>query len=139
MLREPDKDDDERDERRHRGGGDTEGVSRDPTEDDFFFQAEDGIRDVAVTGVQTCALPISWRWGTAQIRNQQEHRREINSCEEAYFKVSLAWLHSGLGLSVCGSLRRAAVSHGKTVGHSGCLYCRNAKLRHPAAGCRCAD
>src|SRR2546429_8053448 len=26
----------------------------------FFFQAEDGIRDVAVTGVQTCALPI-WR------------------------------------------------------------------------------
>src|SRR5205809_5903529 len=24
----------------------------------FFFQAEDGIRDVVVTGVQTCALPI---------------------------------------------------------------------------------
>src|SRR5205809_3278739 len=33
----------------------------------FFFQAEDGIRDVAVTGVQTCALPILkmdpiWDW-----------------------------------------------------------------------------
>src|SRR5205807_6164633 len=42
----------------------------------FFFQAEDGIRDYKVTGVQTCALPIStartasgassiaagWRW-----------------------------------------------------------------------------
>src|SRR5206468_4659714 len=30
----------------------------------FFFQAEDGIRDLIVTGVQTCALPISiaqWR------------------------------------------------------------------------------
>src|SRR2546427_10556393 len=26
----------------------------------FFFQAEDGIRDLTVTGVQTCALPI---WG----------------------------------------------------------------------------
>src|SRR5260370_24113388 len=26
----------------------------------FFFQAEDGIRDSSVTGVQTCALPI-WR------------------------------------------------------------------------------
>src|SRR2546430_3439602 len=25
---------------------------------DFFFQAEDGIRDLTVTGVQTCALPI---------------------------------------------------------------------------------
>src|SRR5437773_5266698 len=31
----------------------------------FFFQAEDGIRDRDVTGVQTCALPISWpeEWG----------------------------------------------------------------------------
>src|SRR5438874_13810846 len=30
----------------------------------FFFQAEDGIRDLYVTGVQTCALPIwsSWLW-----------------------------------------------------------------------------
>src|SRR5256884_5703977 len=27
----------------------------------FFFQAEDGIRDVAVTGVQTCALPICYQ------------------------------------------------------------------------------
>src|SRR5437764_13633119 len=27
----------------------------------FFFQAEDGIRDTSVTGVQTCALPISVR------------------------------------------------------------------------------
>src|SRR2546429_4896151 len=39
----------------------------------FFFQAEDGIRDVAVTGVQTCALPIfllavvdlAWSQGSA--------------------------------------------------------------------------
>src|SRR3989442_5507837 len=28
----------------------------------FFFQAEDGIRDADVTGVQTCALPISFVW-----------------------------------------------------------------------------
>src|SRR3712207_8795210 len=28
-------------------------------EEVFFFQAEDGIRDIGVTGVQTCALPIS--------------------------------------------------------------------------------
>src|SRR2546430_5140127 len=32
----------------------------------FFFQAEDGIRDLTVTGVQTCALPISL---------EPEHRR----------------------------------------------------------------
>src|SRR5688572_32610446 len=30
-----------------------------PTGIVFFFQAEDGIRDLTVTGVQTCALPIS--------------------------------------------------------------------------------
>src|SRR2546430_6755472 len=30
-----------------------------PTDVFFFFQAEDGIRDLTVTGVQTCALPIS--------------------------------------------------------------------------------
>src|SRR3712207_2586541 len=29
------------------------------TRGSFFFQAEDGIRDIGVTGVQTCALPIS--------------------------------------------------------------------------------
>ena len=28
----------------------------------FFFQAEDGIRDYKVTGVQTCALPIHFTW-----------------------------------------------------------------------------
>src|SRR5207244_6973146 len=31
----------------------------------FFFQAEDGIRDDLVTGVQTCALPISCSFPTA--------------------------------------------------------------------------
>src|SRR2546429_1465132 len=36
----------------------------------FFFQAEDGIRDVAVTGVQTCALPICVR-GEIQRRRGQ--------------------------------------------------------------------
>src|SRR3712207_216614 len=36
----------------------------------FFFQAEDGIRDIGVTGVQTCALPISVRrlgWRTLKV------------------------------------------------------------------------
>src|SRR5437773_4450219 len=38
----------------------------------FFFQAEDGIRDRDVTGVQTCALPISRR---GQVR--QEHVQSL--------------------------------------------------------------
>src|SRR2546422_4019057 len=35
----------------------------------FFFQAEDGIRDVAVTGVQTCALPIASERPSSQDRS----------------------------------------------------------------------
>src|SRR5207248_8390320 len=35
----------------------------------FFFQAEDGIRDRTVTGVQTCALPISTASGGASSRS----------------------------------------------------------------------
>src|SRR5687767_13590396 len=34
----------------------------------FFFQAEDGIRDKLVTGVQTCALPISMAAAMAHLR-----------------------------------------------------------------------
>src|SRR2546422_7716655 len=39
----------------------------------FFFQAEDGIRDVAVTGVQTCALPISELDGLALLLHGDRH------------------------------------------------------------------
>src|SRR6266511_4903264 len=42
----------------------------------FFFQAEDGIRDFHVTGVQTCALPI-WeiaqaKWGEVQVNRYRK-------------------------------------------------------------------
>src|SRR2546430_3512727 len=37
----------------------------------FFFQAEDGIRDLTVTGVQTCALPI-WRLTAAELARDRE-------------------------------------------------------------------
>src|SRR5690606_41012078 len=48
----------------------------------FFFQAEDGIRDFHVTGVQTCALPISplsWanRWSSD---SRGCYRRPIRCC-----------------------------------------------------------
>src|SRR5205823_10939948 len=44
----------------------------------FFFQAEDGIRDKLVTGVQTCALPIvhrhvqQWMWRLQHAEGKQE-------------------------------------------------------------------
>src|SRR5207248_8740486 len=52
----------------------------------FFFQAEDGIRDRTVTGVQTCALPISRRpcWsrraGTAPTPGCARTRRRLRTC-----------------------------------------------------------
>src|SRR5260221_5619508 len=42
----------------------------------FFFQAEDGIRDHCVTGVQTCALPISY---AVFCLRSQEHTSELQS------------------------------------------------------------
>src|SRR5699024_11264801 len=43
----------------------------------FFFQAEDGIRDRNVTGVQTCALPISRRsWRTERVSRRRRWRRQ---------------------------------------------------------------
>src|SRR2546430_6486880 len=44
----------------------------------FFFQAEDGIRDLTVTGVQTCALPIS------------EQGESVQSVYRAYKELSLS-------------------------------------------------
>src|SRR5215213_4714292 len=55
----------------------------------FFFQAEDGIRDWSVTGVQTCALPIAGRaceatparfhWRIRRLRPLSPNRNEIGA------------------------------------------------------------
>src|SRR5215471_5900203 len=50
----------------------------------FFFQAEDGIRDLYVTGVQTCALPISDRGETALCRPLTEHLRQRHRLGDAF-------------------------------------------------------
>src|SRR5690606_41190145 len=51
----------------------------------FFFQAEDGIRDFHVTGVQTCALPISCLRGRrCRQRAHRPGRRHRDTRERAY-------------------------------------------------------
>src|SRR5256714_3831420 len=52
----------------------------------FFFQAEDGIRDKLVTGVQTCALPISprslsmaWNYASPPTRRLRSHAYVTNA------------------------------------------------------------
>src|SRR5687767_15229333 len=49
-------------------------VERNGDDGFFFFQAEDGIRDKLVTGVQTCALPIS---GESRSEGRTAPRRPV--------------------------------------------------------------
>src|SRR5690348_17662635 len=57
----------------------------------FFFQAEDGIRDGRVPGVQTCALPICSKEESPQIRGAkvrsrcEQERRECDAPAQAWY------------------------------------------------------
>src|SRR5262249_59712017 len=64
----------------------------------FFFQAEDGIRDWSVTGVQTCALPIygcAYRLAGSTTRAT---RRDHPGRGQRHLSQRLAHLDRGLGL-----------------------------------------
>src|SRR5688572_33298015 len=52
----------------------------------FFFQAEDGIRDLTVTGVQTCALPI--------LNRPQRNGQEFGRCLTAFANCALVRVRS---------------------------------------------
>src|SRR5476649_3063002 len=64
----------------------------------FFFQAEDGIRDHCVTGVQTCALPIlhdrgqisrpAWR-RECRGKRSEEHTSELQSHSDLVCRLLL--------------------------------------------------
>src|SRR5258706_8006117 len=43
----------------------------------FFFQAEDGIRDWSVTGVQTCVLPISYAVFCLKLEDQRADLQQL--------------------------------------------------------------
>src|SRR2546422_514198 len=78
----------------------------------FFFQAEDGIRDVAVTGVQTCALPISI---AGQKRDPKEGEFHV-SCSGAFAYISSTAWRSAYAL--CGPTSALASSTGWLSGWS---------------------
>src|SRR5437764_4909818 len=58
----------------------------------FFFQAEDGIRDTSVTGVQTCALPITLRAlvGSSNTTRARLFPLEGNDCAAMMFTLRSA-------------------------------------------------
>src|SRR5438445_2755049 len=63
----------------------------------FFFQAEDGIRDIGVTGVQTCALPIFTAAPIASRLLVCPRRRKAIDCPISF--IALRKIRS------CGALR----------------------------------
>src|SRR2546430_12829544 len=66
----------------------------------FFFQAEDGIRDLTVTGVQTCALPI-WldcgQGGSDSRLRAEALPKQGNRYDAKSFPVGVADYSSGVG------------------------------------------
>src|SRR2546430_10539651 len=82
----------------------------------FFFQAEDGIRDLTVTGVQTCALPISSAAATpgaarTQTRNARAarlpasmtitHPERVIDPSTGITKMDLARYYAKIGRASC--------------------------------------
>src|SRR5207237_3802720 len=65
----------------------------------FFFQAEDGIRDSSVTGVQTCALPISTSEHGVLPRGIKSGEEELHV--QTLFLVPLTQLRQ-IGRASCG-------------------------------------
>src|SRR5262249_59990317 len=92
----------------------------------FFFQAEDGIRDWSVTGVQTCALPISTAGTCAVVvaglgghRNLARYHFSWRSSGGAYHGIH----YLGRVCRRLHRLRRAAGSKGAVIGD---VYSANA-------------
>src|SRR2546429_3274748 len=81
----------------------------------FFFQAEDGIRDVAVTGVQTCALPISERGEAARA-----HRVAIHGGGGAQIEGALGECDAGATFAAEGLLHVSLAVAGREIGRASC-------------------
>src|SRR5207245_5052713 len=89
----------------------------------FFFQAEDGIRDATVTGVQTCALPITGRLRKSReaFSARLEDSRKIARCRPSGHRSHYAKL--GGNLSGHGPIQK-----GRTA-LSACLSCNRENVR----------
>src|SRR5215216_4501652 len=91
----------------------------------FFFQAEDGIRDDLVTGVQTCALPISPIDGIASHQTFADLSRETNGRSPIVWQIELidhvTW---------CSAATRTSEPQKKAVS----APCQDQVIRPPSTG-----
>src|SRR5256885_8490242 len=77
----------------------------------FFFQAEDGIRDYKVTGVQTCALPIFKSFtkvSSCESESSTSGGRQVFHCGSLP-KCAIAAFSAGIIGCFCTSLRVAVI------------------------------
>src|SRR3712207_3984801 len=74
----------------------------------FFFQAEDGIRDIGVTGVQTCALPIFPLWKGGIVEDQYAPFRAPLTQTPNPRSVQLKWVPLSIGQKMLEALGRGA-------------------------------
>src|SRR5205085_8783018 len=87
----------------------------------FFFQAEDGIRDLTVTGVQTCALPISeGDAGSVRIlapeEVQDDRRRNRNEQQRREFERRIARAtERGAGLALDRAIVAGRLDRGRAM------------------------
>src|SRR2546421_9416865 len=83
----------------------------------FFFQAEDGIRDLIVTGVQTCALPISLagrRASDASLHAGDRGGRYLQG------RFSFAFDHERLGVTAAAAQTADELSLRPEIGRASC-------------------
>src|SRR5437763_15748868 len=93
----------------------------------FFYQAEDGIRDTSVTGVQTCALPILHRL-LARCQVNDAETRVSQSCGLVRVDAQVVWpsvpklpghAHEMIGIYALRSEERRVGDERKATGYSG--------------------
>src|SRR5439155_15819290 len=84
----------------------------------FFFQAEDGIRDGHVTGVQTCALPIFDGSARTHLLDRLGFRPELGEC--AHCRQSLAEETNGWEPAVGGALCASCATQLPKIGRASC-------------------
>src|SRR5690606_40444643 len=84
----------------------------------FFFQAEDGIRDFHVTGVQTCALPISVS-GSPSPRSTRRRAVSSNPSRSASRVAARPWVTSTRNVWSTSPLCTTKRSEERRVGKEG--------------------
>src|SRR2546422_2795110 len=98
----------------------------------FFFQAEDGIRDVAVTGVQTCALPISRGKGRVRSANGWKGARSARCAKSNSGRTARSGRKPSIGRSRSTDRKstRLNSSHGYISYAVFCLKKKKKKIEH---------